>query len=76
MSDAGESVGMRAAGGFALPGRAPDGTFTERGNKRTLVAVSLGRRTLPALFSVFSHHDVREEPGGGSGEPVSGPGRV
>lgn len=73
MSDAGESVRMGAAGSFALPGRAPDVTFTERGNKRTLVAVSLGRWTLPALFSVFSHHDVREEPRVGSGEPVNGP---
>lgn len=58
MSDAREPVRMRAGERLALPAWSPDVTFARGRNKRALVAVSLGRRTLPGLFSVFSHHGL------------------
>lgn len=73
MSDAREPVRMRAVERFAFPAWSPDVTFAVGRNERTLVAVSLGRRTLPGLFSVFSHHDLREEPRSGSGELLNKP---
>lgn len=60
---------MGAVESFALPAWSPNVTFARGRNKRALVAVSLGRRTLPGLFSVFSHHGFQEEPTLGSGEP-------
>lgn len=62
MADAREPVRMRAVGSFALPAWSPNVTFARGRNKRALVAVSVGRLTLPGLFSGFSHHDFQEEP--------------
>lgn len=73
MSDAGEPVRVRAVESFAFPAWPPNVTFAVGRNKRTLVAVNLGRRTLPGLFSVFGHHDVQEEPRLGSAEPSNEP---
>lgn len=56
MSDAREPVGVRAVESFTVPARPPSVTFAGGRNKRDPVAVSLGRWTLPGLFSVFSHH--------------------
>lgn len=60
---------MGAVERFALPAWSPNVTFARGRNKRALVAVSLGRWTLPGLFSVFSHHGFQEEPTLSSGEP-------
>lgn len=58
MSSAGESVWMRATESFALFARPPDVTFARgKRDEWALVAVSLGRWTLPGLLSVFRHHD-------------------
>lgn len=64
---------MRATESFALSAWSPDGTFARGRNKRALVAVRLGRWTLPGLFSAFSHHDSQEEPRLGGGEPLKSP---
>lgn len=62
MADTQQPVRKSAVEGSALPARPPHVTFAVGRNERTLVAVRLGRRTLPGLFSVFGHHGSQEEP--------------
>lgn len=62
MADTQQPVRKSAVEGSALPAWPPHVTFAMGRNERTLVAVRLGRWTLPGLFSVFGHHDLQEEP--------------
>lgn len=59
MADAQQPVGE---GAVEASGRPPRVTFAGRRSERTPVAVTLGRWTLPGLFSVLGHHGSQVEP--------------
>lgn len=73
MADTQQPVRKSAVEASALPARPPHVTFAMGRNERTLVAVRLGRLTLPGRFSVFGHHDLQQEPRFDSGRLLDKP---